>query len=128
MWLAYYRSAYHKDQNAQKAKYKTGSVCSKKRNVIKTVNDQFLFAAKKGSRNIHHLGSTPFLCVYETYFLSTMWKQNIEILLKCLTCAVCSCNSFDISIDDFPDFIFQYFVVVHQKVDLILAVQVRERT
>ena len=106
MLLAYYRNACHKGQNAQKAKYKTGSACSKKRDVIKAVNDQFLFAAKKGSKKIHHLGSTPFLCVYETYFLSTMWKQNVEIPLKCLTCAVCSWNSFGISIDDSPDFIF----------------------
>ena len=70
------------------------------------VNDQFLFANKKGSRNIHDLGSTPLMCVYETFFLPTMWKQNVEIPLKCLTCAVCSCNSLYISIDNFPEFIF----------------------
>ena len=76
------------------------------RMVIKMVSGQFLFADKKGSRNIHHLGSTPFLCDYETFFLPTVWKQNTEIPLKCLTCAVCSGNSFYISIDDFPEFIF----------------------
>ena len=70
------------------------------------VNDQFLFTAEKGSQNRHDLGSTPFLCVYETFLLPTMWKRNIEIPLKCLTCAVCSFNSFGISIDDFPDVIF----------------------
>ena len=67
------------------------SVGSKKRN--QDGKGPVFFADKKGSRNIHHPGSTPFSCVCETFFLPTIWKQNIEIPLKCLTCAVCSCNN-----------------------------------
>ena len=33
------------------------------------MNPQFLYAAREGLLNIHDLGSTPFLCVYDTFFL-----------------------------------------------------------
>ena len=37
---------------------------------MKMENDQFLLVAKKGSRNIHDQGSTPVMCVYETFFFA----------------------------------------------------------
>ena len=40
---------------------------------------QFLLAAGKGSVDVHHPGSTPFLFVYDTFFLLAMWKPNIEV-------------------------------------------------
>ena len=45
---------------------------------LKIVNAQFLFAARKDSLNIHHLGSI-FTCVYDTFFMLTSWKQNVEV-------------------------------------------------
>ena len=50
MWLAYDRTAYHKDQNAPKAKQNalnTKQVQFAVRRIIKMVNDQFLFADKR---------------------------------------------------------------------------------
>ena len=34
---------------------------------MKVMDAQFLFAARKGSLNMHHLGSVPFVCFW--YFL-----------------------------------------------------------
>ena len=66
------------------------------------MNVQFLFAAGKGSLNIHDLGSTQFLCLRYSLFADYV---EAEVSVKCLTCAVCSCNSLYISVSDFPELI-----------------------